>query len=173
MPTIGAVGPPCRRGGLADFIEPCLPTVGRTVPTGTGWAKVTSCKTGEVERLANSSQTTPGATDRQVNARPVSSFPKQAIAVIHGMGEQMPMDTIKSFVRAVWETDPEITAKDLPNPAAVWSKPDLRTGSCELRRITTRESRHSDMFPRGVRSDFYELYWADLSGGSTWSQVQD
>src|SRR4029077_15690714 len=107
------------------------------------------------------------------NARPVSGFPKQAIVVIHGMGEQTPMDTIKSFVRAVWETDAEITANGLPNPAAVWSKPDVRTGSLELRRITTRESIKTDSFARGVRSDFYELYWADLSGGSTWNHVRD
>jgi hypothetical protein len=126
-----------------------------------------------VERLANSSQTAPAALGPQLNARPVSSFPKQAIVVIHGMGEQMPMDTIKSFVRAVWETDAEITANGLPNPAEVWSKPDVRTGSLELRRITTRESIKTDSFPHRVRSDFYELYWADLSGRSSWSQVQD
>ena len=36
-------------------------------------------------------------------SQPVSHFPKQAIVVVHGMGEQMPMDTIKSFVRAAWE----------------------------------------------------------------------
>jgi hypothetical protein len=105
--------------------------------------------------------------------KPVSSFPKQAIVVIHGMGEQRPMDTIKGFVDAVWKTDREITANGLPDPAEAWSKPDLRTGSLELRRITTRQSVPTDTFPAGVRSDFYELYWADLSGGSTWSHVQD
>src|SRR5260370_10845336 len=66
---------------------------------------------------------------------PVANFPKQAIVVIHGMGEQMPMDTIKGFVRAVWETVTDLTANGLPNPAEVWSKPDVRTGSLELRRI--------------------------------------
>jgi pimeloyl-ACP methyl ester carboxylesterase len=108
-------------------------------------------------------------------ALPVSHFPKQAIVVIHGMGEQMPMDTIKGFVRAVWETETGLAFedKDIPNPTAVWSKPDVRTGSLELRRITTRQSVKTDTFDPGVRSDFYELYWADLSGGSTWSQVQD
>lgn len=111
--------------------------------------------------------------DDPLSAKPVSRFPKQAVLVIHGMGEQMPMDTIKSFVRAVWETDTVITANGLPNPAEVWSKPDVRTGSLELRRITTRESIPTKTFSAGVRSDFYELYWADLSGGSTWSQVQD
>jgi len=51
--------------------------------------------------------------------QPVSSFPKQAIVVIHGMGEQMPMDTIKGFVRAAWETVTDLTANGLPNPAEV------------------------------------------------------
>jgi hypothetical protein len=103
---------------------------------------------------------------------PVANFPKQAIVVIHGMGEQRPMDTIKGFVRAVWETDDEITAIDLPEPREVWNKPDVATGSLELRRITTRQSISTKAFPLGVRCDFFELYWADLSGGSTWEQVK-
>src|SRR5262245_52098654 len=94
----------------------------------------------------------------------------QAVVVIHGMGEQRPMDTIKAFVKAVWETDAVITANNLPHPSQVWSKPDVRTGSLELRRITTRESIPSASFPHGVRTDFYELYWADLTAGSTWDQ---
>ena len=32
---------------------------------------------------------------------PHAHFPKQAVVLIHGMGEQMPVDTIKGFVRAV------------------------------------------------------------------------
>jgi hypothetical protein len=67
-------------------------------------------------------------------------FSKQAIVIIHGMGEQMPMDTIKGFVRAVWETDAIVGANGLPNPAEVRTKPDVRTGSLELRRITTGQS---------------------------------
>ena len=94
----------------------------------------------------------------------------QAVVVIHGMGEQRPMDTIKGFVRAVWETDDAVARKDLSDPTQVWSKPDPRTGSLELRRITTRESIPSEEFPAGVRTDFYELYWADLTAGSTWDQ---
>ena len=48
---------------------------------------------------------------------PVAHFPKQAIVVIHGMGEQMPMDTIKGFVHAAWETVTDLTA----NGQAWWS----------------------------------------------------
>jgi hypothetical protein len=94
----------------------------------------------------------------------------QAVVVIHGMGEQRPMDTIKGFVKAVWETDSVICANGLPHPSQVWSKPDPRTGSLELRRVTTRESIPSVSFPGGVRTDFYELYWADLTAGSTWEE---
>ena len=97
----------------------------------------------------------------------------QAVVVIYGMGEQIPMDTIKGFVDAVWQKDNIITANGLPDPAEVWSKPDARTGSLELRRITTRESIVSlPQFPTGVRTDFYELYWADLTGGATWDSLK-
>jgi hypothetical protein len=99
-----------------------------------------------------------------------SHVAKQAVILVHGMGEQIPMDTIKGFVRTAWETDTVITANQAPNSARVWSKPDDRTGSLELRRITTRESIARPAFPGGVRTDFYELYWADLTAGSTWDQ---
>jgi hypothetical protein len=108
-----------------------------------------------------------------LSSKPVATFPKQAIVIIHGIGEQRPMDTIKGFVRAVWEHDSVLTRNGLPNEAEVWSKPDFRTGSLELRRITTRESIPTSKYPIGVRSDFYELYWADLSGGSTWHSIQN
>ncbi len=103
---------------------------------------------------------------------PAANFPKQAIVVIHGIGEQMPMDTVRGFVRAVWESDPAISVNGMPRPGEVWSKPDAHTGSLELRRITTRPSRPSTAFPKGARSDFYELYWADLSAGSTLGAVE-
>jgi hypothetical protein len=111
-------------------------------------------------------------------ARSAATFEKQAVVVIHGMGEQMPMDTIKSFVRTVWQTDKSLFAnqeRGTPpdDPSEVWSKPDLRTGSLELRRITTRPTKPTPSSAKGARCDFYELYWADLSGGSTWQQVED
>jgi hypothetical protein len=109
--------------------------------------------------------------DLKVAAPPRADI--QAVVVIHGMGEQIPMDTIKDFVHAVWQKDHVITANNLPNPTEVWSKPDARTGSLELRRITTRESIASaPEFPAGVRTDFYELYWADLTAGATWGSLK-
>jgi hypothetical protein len=105
--------------------------------------------------------------------RPPNSYAKQAIVVIHGIGEQVPMETLRDFVHGVWQTDDNIAPKkaEHPRPLEVWSKPDERTGSLELRRITTRETHTTPTFPGGVRSDFYELYWADLSAGSTWGHI--
>lgn len=94
----------------------------------------------------------------------VERKPMQAVVVIHGMGEQRPMSTIRAFVDAVWSSDPDIVpnyggAGGQPNKS--WITPDRHTGSHELRRITTPYDLN------GRRTDFYELYWADLVQGTT------
>jgi hypothetical protein len=73
---------------------------------------------------------------------------KQAVIVIHGIGEQRPMDTLRSFVASVLPT------------SHVYSKPDPFSGSYELRRLTTSHG------PRH-HTHFFELYWADLVQGTT------
>ena len=73
----------------------------------------------------------------------------------------------------MWEKDNLATATGFPKSTEVWSKPDARIGSLELRRITTRESIASPpTFPHGVRTDFYELYWADLTAGASWDSLK-
>lgn len=74
---------------------------------------------------------------------------KQAVVLIHGIGEQKPMDTVRSFVESV-----------LPPPVKdgeqYWSKPDLMSESFELRRLQAvgRNKIH-----------FFEYYWAyQISG---------
>ncbi len=104
---------------------------------------------------------------------------RQAVVVIHGMGEQRPMATLRSFVEAVWETDLSLTkethgkcesgeAKETPRCKIggewrnrFWIVPDSRTGSAELARIATPAA------DNGVRTDFYEFYWADIMQGTT------
>ncbi len=95
----------------------------------------------------------------------------QAVVVIHGMGEQRPMDTLRGFVRAVWSTDLDLTdpwtGKRTTDPDTgqeinrSWIVPDQRTGSHELRRITTPRAA-KQAAGRELRTDFYEIYWADL-----------
>jgi len=68
---------------------------------------------------------------------------KQAVVVIHGIGEQRPMDTLRGFVEAVIPADtPEATP-------FYWSKPDRFSRNFDLR-VLKSAGRNS--------TDFYEYY---------------
>jgi hypothetical protein len=86
---------------------------------------------------------------------------KQAVVVIHGMGDQRPMDTLRSFVETVWCHNPKIKAAQKEGKNRVWIVPDTILESYEQRRITTGADAN------GVRTDFYEVYWADIMEGTT------
>jgi len=106
----------------------------------------------------------------------------QAVIVIHGMGEQVPMGTLNGFVDAVWTTDESLTNRNKPDPNtgrsrktgpvenASWYKPDEASRSFELRRITTETSSSIDG-NRGRRTDFYEFYWAHHIKDMTFKDV--
>lgn len=99
---------------------------------------------------------------------------RQAVVVLHGMGEQIPMQTLNSFVETVWTNDKSLVSPDKPDPDtgarrvrnAAWAKPDERNSSDELRRITTEADVNGDY------TDFFEYYWAHLMHGTTWEHVQ-
>ncbi len=101
---------------------------------------------------------------------PAAGRRKQAVVVIHGMGEQRPMDTLHGFVDAVWRDEP---LGRTGRGRRTWIVPDDRAGSHELRRITAG---FADEAPGDVRTDFFEFYWADLMQGTTlqhlWSWVR-
>jgi hypothetical protein len=88
---------------------------------------------------------------------------KQAVLLIHGIGFQRPMRTLRGFVDAVWVTDPNLRPPKVPSTA--WSKPDTVSESFELRRLTTAGNRER------VRTDFFEFYWAHLLSGTTMEQI--
>jgi len=69
---------------------------------------------------------------------------KQAVVLIHGIGEQKPMATLRKFVAAV--LGPGEKGKE-----AFWSKPDRMSELFELRRLQTSGR---------DRTHFYEYYWA-------------
>ena len=99
---------------------------------------------------------------------------KQAVVILHGMGEQVPMQTLETFVKTVWTTDKNLVSRGKPDPDtggtrtgnASWAKPDDRNSSYELRRITTEADKN------GNYTDFYEYYWAHLMHGTTWEHVK-
>jgi|GEM_PF-4860983 len=79
---------------------------------------------------------------------------RTAVLVVHGMGSQRPLDTVRGVVNAVW------LGTDGSSPVArrIWTHPE-RTGiDIDLPVITT------NILPEGGyhRIDFHELYWAHL-----------
>jgi hypothetical protein len=78
----------------------------------------------------------------------------QAVIVIHGIGEQKPMDTLRNFVDAV-----------LPEPKSgekYLSRPDQMSESFELRKLQNRKQ---------PRTHFFEYYWASKVEGTTLQHV--
>jgi len=88
---------------------------------------------------------------------------KQAVLLIHGIGEQRPMDTLRGFVETVWTSDEEVHHQHAI--LGVFSKPDKISGNFELRRLTTTKNK------KDVITDFYELYWAHLMEGTSLDHI--
>ena len=94
--------------------------------------------------------------------KPPSAGLKQAVVVIHGMGEQRPMETIRSFVNQVWKQD-----ENLNNPH-FWNKPSSISESFEQRRLTTDTPTIKSSEDEVQRTDFFEYYWAHHTVGTKW-----
>ncbi|MEA3009909.1 MAG: hypothetical protein QOJ91_1601 [Sphingomonadales bacterium] len=78
-----------------------------------------------------------------------------AVVLIHGIGDQRPMATLRSFVEAVLEPNPLA-----PEQPLYWSKPDALSHTYELRRYQARAG------SKRPAIDFYEYYWAHRMEGS-------
>lgn len=72
---------------------------------------------------------------------------RQAVVVIHGIGEQKPMSTLREFVTSLSNHD--MSAK----PIRVYNIPDNISKSYELRQL-------SMYLGDDLRTDFFEYYWA-------------
>jgi len=93
----------------------------------------------------------------QVRASQPSTNPKDeprtAVLVVHGMGNQRPLETMRGVFDAVWKNNPEVSQTHRS-----WVHPDRVTREVDLAVLTT--DRISPTNPR--RFDFHELYWAHL-----------
>lgn len=82
--------------------------------------------------------------------------PRQALIIVHGMGEQLPGETLADFTSAIFPS----------STSTAWSKPDYTSPLFEMRKLTVNAS--DDGTPT---TDVYELYWAHLMRDTTFWQV--
>ena len=100
-------------------------------------------------------------TSKPAVAKPKAQKPRartrfnQAVVIFHGIGEQRPMETLRSFAEAI-----------LPNPKPgeekYFSKPDPMSESFELRKLQNREQ---------PRTHLFEYYWAYKIEGTLLSDI--
>lgn len=91
----------------------------------------------------------------------VTTSMRTAVLVVHGMGSQRALETVRGVVDAVWMQGGK--AAGLPgSPRQVWTHPEYSGVDIDLSVMTTSGMPLKN--PQGeVRSvDFHELYWAHL-----------
>jgi len=93
---------------------------------------------------------------------------KQAVVIVHGIGEQRPMETVREFVETIWAKDTSL------KNTRFWSKPSEVSQSYEQRRLTTdyADIVGSDTNEKTSRVDFYEYYWAHKTVGTTFEHLK-
>src|SRR5579859_3129901 len=87
--------------------------------------------------------------------RPAAARKRTAVLVVHGMGSQRPLDTVRGVVDAVWlEGDASASGQ-----RRIWTHPEKSgVDDIDLPVITTNFVPGTDH--RVI--DFHELYWAHL-----------
>ncbi|MFN0103114.1 MAG: hypothetical protein ACKV2U_13615 [Bryobacteraceae bacterium] len=90
--------------------------------------------------------------------------PRQAILIIHGIGEQQPNETLRRFVDGLIGKDQCVDG--LIGKDQCFVKPDRISDTLELYRLSAPRTPSQQ-----IRTDFYELYWAHQMGDTTWGHV--
>lgn len=95
-----------------------------------------------------------------------SSKSRQAVIVIHGIGEQHPIVTLRDFVESVAEQLKK-NKQARQEETLFWDKPDPASGNFETRKMTMRGGRDHPT------TDFFEFYWAHHMRSTNWSHIRD
>ncbi len=83
---------------------------------------------------------------------------RQAVIIIHGIGDQRPMDTLRSFILAALNR--KIVDGEQPSRPGFYNNPDRMAGNFELRRFTLPSSESRPV------THFFEYYWQHQMRGN-------
>jgi hypothetical protein len=95
-----------------------------------------------------------------------NSKKRQAVIVIHGIGEQHPIITLRDFVESI-AAQLKKNKQARQEEVLFWDKPDPSSGNYETRKMTMRGGRDHPV------TDFYEFYWAHHMRNTNWSHIKD
>lgn len=87
---------------------------------------------------------------------------RQAVVIIHGMGEQRPLETLNGFIRTGLKPDDD-------GKRTYYSRPDVVTESYESRRYLAPPA-SVDGSAR-TQTEFYEYHWAHLMQGNLFTDM--
>ncbi|KAA1421477.1 hypothetical protein F0U44_04090 [Nocardioides humilatus] len=83
----------------------------------------------------------------------MSDYVKQAVVVIHGMGEQLPLSTLTRFI------DTALTPVGVDKERHYYSRPESVTGTYESRRFLAPRALEGEV-EVNAQTDFFEYHWA-------------
>ena len=88
---------------------------------------------------------------------------RQAVVIIHGMGEQKPMDTLRNFAKNI--KNHLSTTDETERTSTLRSKPDGVSATYETRMLSLSGTRNRPI------TDFYEFYWAHNMRDTTFAHT--
>ncbi|TMP24393.1 hypothetical protein CWB99_22500 [Pseudoalteromonas rubra] len=89
---------------------------------------------------------------------------RTAVVVIHGIGEQKPMATIRGFVKEIWKNHPG------KNQTHFWNKPTEYFQTFDHRTLVGySKNEHGEL---SADVDFHEYYWAHQTAGTSTGQLK-
>lgn len=90
----------------------------------------------------------------------MATYVRQAVVIVHGMGEQRPLETLTGFIDSALAPDPE-------GHRLYYSRPESVTGSFESRRfLAPRSPRFPEEPERHAHTEFFEYHWSHLMQGN-------
>lgn len=90
---------------------------------------------------------------------------RQAVVIIHGIGEQRPIETLRGLVKGIakhWQYK-----NGAGKEALFWEKPDHAYGNYETRKMTLLDEDDNS------KTDFFELYWAHHMQQNSFLHIKD
>src|SRR3954469_19008657 len=101
--------------------------------------------------------------------RPVGTV-RTAVVVVHGMGEQRPMDTLDGFVKTALHPLSDLFPPTEKKWEYYYSRPAEITGSYEARRYIARPLRTKTEVKQG-HAEIYEYHWSYLMTGNRFADL--